>query len=70
MEDVVLVMEGCARVQTPLIRMSQSSLLAAVSAFPVAVLLLHVYFHFHFLIDRVMSMKHIETDFISETNEQ
>ncbi|KAF8363854.1 hypothetical protein PRIPAC_90777, partial [Pristionchus pacificus] len=42
LEDVVLVMEGCARVQTPLIRMSQSSLLAAVSAFPVAVLLLHL----------------------------
>lgn len=42
LEDVVLVMEGCARVQTPLIRMAQSSLLAAVSAFPLAVLLLQL----------------------------
>ncbi|GMS84769.1 hypothetical protein PENTCL1PPCAC_6944, partial [Pristionchus entomophagus] len=42
LEDVVLVMEGCARVQTPLITMTQSSLLAAVSAFPVAILLLQL----------------------------
>ncbi|GMR37070.1 hypothetical protein PMAYCL1PPCAC_07265, partial [Pristionchus mayeri] len=42
LEDVVLVMEGCARVQTPFIRMAQSSLLAALSAFPVALLLLQL----------------------------
>ncbi|GMT16745.1 hypothetical protein PFISCL1PPCAC_8042, partial [Pristionchus fissidentatus] len=42
LEDVILVMEGCARVQTPLIRMEQSALMAALSAFPAAVILLQL----------------------------
>ena len=42
MDDIVLAMEGCARIQTPIIRMWQSSLFAALAALPVAVLMLQV----------------------------
>ena len=43
-DDMVLVMEGCSKVHTPIIRMWQSSLVASLAALPLAILLLQVSF--------------------------